>query len=111
MARRSAGHPGDTGVPEKVYYVYIMASRRNGTLYVGMTNDPARRAYEHRSGLVDGFTKKYEIKLLVYHEVFNDVHAAIHRETQIKKYKREWKLNLIQERNPEWRDLAETLNN
>ena len=96
---------------EKTYYVYIMANKRNGTLYVGMTSDLARRVGEHLEGLMEGFTKKYAINLLVHYEIFSDVHAAIHRETQIKKYKREWKLNLIQGRNPEWRDLAETLNN
>jgi putative endonuclease len=96
---------------EKTYYVYIMASRRNGTLYIGLTNDLARRINEHRLGLVEGFTKKYSVKLLVHYEVFNDIDAAIRRETQLKKYKREWKMNLIQERNLEWRDLAETLNN
>jgi putative endonuclease len=110
MARRSAGHPGDTGVMEKTYYVYIMASGRNGTLYIGLTNDLVRRAYEHRSGLIEGFTKRYGVKSLVYYETFNDIHAAIHRETQLKKYKREWKLNLIQQRNAAWHDLAETLN-
>ena len=77
----------------------------------GVTNDLGRRAYEHRYGVVEGFTKKYGVRLLVYYEVFDDVHAAIHRETQLKKYKREWKLNLIQQHNLEWRDLAETLNN
>jgi len=81
---------------EKTYYVYIMASGRNGTLYIGLTNDLVRRAYEHRSGLIEGFTKRYGVKILVYYETFNDIHAAIHRETQLKKYKREWKLNLIQ---------------
>jgi putative endonuclease len=93
----------------KTYYVYIMASQRNGTLYIGVTNDLVRRVSEHRDGMVPGFTKKFGVKLLVYYEVFDDVHAAIHRETQLKKYKREWKLNLIQQRNVEWKDLAHTL--
>ncbi len=93
----------------RVYYVYIMASRRNGTLYVGVTNDLARRVGEHRDGLVTGFTEKYGVKLLVYYEMFDDIHQAIHRETQLKKYKREWKTNLIQQNNVEWRDLAEGL--
>lgn len=95
---------------EKTYYVYIMASGRNGTLYIGLTNDLGRRAHEHRSDWAEGFTKKYGVKTLVYYEAFNDVYAAIHRETQLKKYKREWKLNLIEERNPDWLDLAKTLN-
>ncbi|HEX4535015.1 MAG TPA: GIY-YIG nuclease family protein [Rhizomicrobium sp.] len=90
----------------KTYYVYILASKRNGTLYIGMTNDIVRRVWEHREGLVEGFTKKHSVKRLVYFEMFEDVHAAIHRETRLKKYKREWKLNLIQEKNVEWRDLA-----
>ncbi len=94
---------------QKTYYVYIMASKRNGTLYVGVTNNLARRALEHREGSVPGFTKKYGIGLLVYYESFNDIHDAIHRETELKKYKREWKLNLIQQNNLEWKDLAPSL--
>ncbi len=93
----------------KTYYVYILASKRNGTLYIGVTNDLARRVWEHREGLVPGFTKKYAVKILVYYESFDDINAAIHRETRLKKYKREWKINLIQENNVEWRDLTETL--
>jgi len=91
----------------KTYYVYILASKRNGTLYIGVTNDLGRRVLEHREGLVPGFIKKYGIKTLVYYEIFDDINAAIHRETRLKKYKREWKLNLIEECNPTWRDLAE----
>ena len=106
MARRSAGHPDETSAVSKVYYTYILASKRNGTLYIGVTNDLARRAWEHREGIVPGFTKKYGVKLLVYYESFDNIDAAIHRETRLKKYKREWKLNLIEQRNPEWRDLS-----
>jgi putative endonuclease len=109
MARRSAGHPVETGTVSKVYYTYILASKRNGTLYIGVTSDLARRAWEHREGMLPGFTKKYGVKLLVYYETFDDVDAAIHRETRLKKYKREWKLNLIEQRNPEWRDLSNDL--
>ena len=90
----------------KMYFVYILASCRNGTLYIGVTNDLARRTFEHRQGNVSGFTKKHGVKLLVYYEVFEDINAAIARETRLKKYKREWKINLIEERNPNWRDLA-----
>jgi putative endonuclease len=90
----------------KTYYVYILASKRNGTLYIGVTNDLARRVSEHKNGLADGFTKKYGVKTLVYFEVFPDINEAIARETRLKKYKREWKMNLIQEHNREWRDLA-----
>jgi putative endonuclease len=86
-----------------------MASKRNGMLYIGVTNDLARRALEHQESLVPGFTKKYQITLLVYYEMFNDIHDAIHRETQLKKYKREWKINLIQQNNLEWKDLAPSL--
>jgi putative endonuclease len=93
----------------KTYYVYILASKRNGTLYIGVTNDLARRVWEHREGLIPGFTKKYGVKTLVYYETFDDINAAIHRETRLKKYKREWKMNLIQQHNIEWRDLTETL--
>ena len=91
------------------YYVYILASKRNGALYIGVTNDLARRLGEHRDGVVPGFTKRYSVTRLVYYEIFDDIHAAIHRETQMKKYKREWKLNLIQQDNEEWKDLAESL--
>jgi putative endonuclease len=90
----------------KTYYTYIMASRRNGTLYIGVTNNLIRRAWEHREGLVDGFTKTYDVKMLVYYEVFGEIDFAIRREKRLKKYKREWKINLIQESNVEWRDLA-----
>jgi putative endonuclease len=90
----------------KIYYVYILASARNGTLYIGVTNNLARRMWEHKEELVAGFSKKYGIKTLVYYEIFEDVRAAIYRETRLKKYKREWKLNLIERRNPDWRDLT-----
>jgi putative endonuclease len=91
----------------KTYYVYILASRRNGTLYIGVTNDLERRVWEHKEGLVPGFTKKHGVKLLVYFQAFTDIGEAIHRETRLKKYKREWKMNLIQRENMEWCDLAE----
>jgi putative endonuclease len=109
MARRSAGHPAEAASVSKVYYVYLMASQRNGTLYIGVTNDLVRRTWEHREGLVPGFTKKYGVKILVYYEECGDIGTAIQRETRLKKYKREWKLNLIEARNPDWRDLAEDL--
>jgi len=91
------------------YYVYILASKRNGTLYIGVTNDLARRLGEHRDGLLPGFTKKYRVATLVYYETFDDINAAIHREAQMKKYKREWKLSVIQKDNEEWSDLAHSL--
>jgi putative endonuclease len=89
----------------KQYYVYIMASKKNGTLYVGITGDLIKRVYEHRHGLVGGFTKKYRVTRLVHYEVFDDPQQAIAREKRIKKWYREWKINLIKTSNPQWRDL------
>jgi putative endonuclease len=91
------------------YYVYILASKRNGTLYTGVTNDLIRRVAEHKSGQVEGFTKKYNVNQLVFFEDTNDVDAAITREKQLKKWKRAWKLRLIEESNPEWRDLFQDI--
>jgi len=90
-------------------YVYILASRRNGTLYVGVTSDLVKRIEEHKQKLVDGFTKKYEITRLVYYEAFEDIRDAVIRERQIKEWKRKWKTALIQLVNPYWRDLYEDL--
>jgi putative endonuclease len=89
----------------KAYYVYILASKKNGTLYVGVTNDLVRRVYEHKNSLVEGFSKKYEICNLVYLEVCEDIRVAIHREKNIKKWKRQWKIELIEKNNPDWKDL------
>jgi putative endonuclease len=89
--------------------VYILASRRNGTLYVGVTSRPARRVWEHRAGVLDGFTKRYGVKILVYYEMHETMEAAIRREKQIKEWKRGWKIQLIPSANPEWRDLYEEL--
>ena len=89
----------------KQYYIYILASRRNGTLYVGVTSDLLKRIYEHKQDIVDGFTKKYHVHTLVYYEVHNDIQVAIEREKQIKKWNRRWKMRLIEEMNSEWRDL------
>ena len=87
------------------YYIYILASKRNGTLYIGVTNNLIRRVYEHKNGLVEGFTKKYKIHLLVYYECVEDITTAILREKQLKKWERNWKLTLIEKKNPEWRNL------
>ncbi|MDO8675513.1 MAG: GIY-YIG nuclease family protein [Candidatus Omnitrophota bacterium] len=87
------------------YYVYILASQRNGTLYVGVTNDLVKRVYEHKQKLVDGFTKKYGLGILVYYEATGDIMGAIQREKQIKKWNRAWKLRLIEKSNPDWKDL------
>lgn len=93
----------------KQSYVYILASKRNGTLYIGVTADLIRRIYEHQNDLVDGFTKKYGVHRLVYYEVFEDIGFAIQRETQMKAWKRAWKIELIETTNPDWKDLYETL--
>jgi putative endonuclease len=89
----------------KTYYVYIMASYRNGTLYIGITNDLVKRVWEHRNDVTDGFTKKYQVHTLVYYESTTDVESAIKREKQMKAWRRQWKLNVINDRNPEWKDL------
>ena len=93
----------------KDYYVYIMASKRNGTLYIGVTNNLLRRVYEHKNNLIDGFTKTYNVHTLVFYEHTNDAKAAIRREKQLKKFNREWKLKLIENKNPDWRDLYDDL--
>lgn len=83
-----------------------MASQRNGTLYIGITNNLERRVFEHKTGLIKGFTDKYKIHQLVYYEYFYNVHDAINREKQIKEWKRKWKLELIEKDNPDWKDLS-----
>ena len=90
-------------------YVYILASAPNGILYVGVTNDLVRRIYEHRHGLVAGFTKKYSVKRLVYFERYEDIQTAIQREHNIKHWSRAWKIRLIVTSNPDWNDLSETI--
>ena len=87
------------------YYVYILASRRNGTLYIGMSSDLVRRTWEHKEGAVDGFTKAYGVHRLVYFEPFEDVSAAQQRERTLKHWNRAWKIALIEKENPEWKDL------
>jgi putative endonuclease len=106
---RDRGPPRWASSMDRRYFVYILASRRNGTLYIGMTNDLGRRVWEHREGVIAGFTKKYGVKLLVHYEVFENVWDAIHRETRLKKWKRAWKINLIQQTNLEWDDLYEKI--
>ena len=93
----------------KSYYVYIMASKKHGVLYVGMTSDIKRRVYEHKNGLTEGFTEKYLVHRLVYFETTPDVNAAIAREKQLKRWKRQWKIELIEKENPEWQDLYDDL--
>lgn len=86
-----------------------MANKKNGVLYVGVTNNLLRRIFEHKNGLVEGFTKKYNVKMLVYFEVHNDIHQAITREKRLKCWNRQWKINLIEQDNPEWKDLYNDL--
>ena len=93
----------------KPYYIYILASQRNGTLYIGMTNDLVRRVWEHKNDMIDGFTKKYAVHMLAWYEIADSPMAAITREKQLKAWKRAWKLRLIEEMNPNWRDLYEDL--
>ena len=93
----------------KNYYVYILASKQNGTLYTGITGNLAQRVYQHKKGLVEGFTKRYNLKILVHIEEYNNVHDAILREKQIKKWNRQWKIELIESHNPDWRDLYNDL--
>jgi putative endonuclease len=83
-----------------------MASKRNGTLYIGVTNNLIRSVYEHRNNLVDGFTKEYAVHTLVCYETTNSIKSALIRASQMKKWKREWKINLIEKSNPQWKDLA-----
>jgi putative endonuclease len=93
----------------KAGYVYIMASARNGTLYIGVTSDLVKRAWEHRNGVVSGFTRKHGCKLLVWYEAHDDLQEARYRELQMKKWKRLWKLSEIELINPDWQDLYPTL--
>ena len=92
------------------YFVYILASKRNGTLYIGVTNNLLKRVHQHKNDVVEGFTKKYKIHDLVHYEVFGRIEDAINREKRMKKWKRAWKIRLIEETNPNWKDLFETLN-
>ena len=91
----------------KNYFVYILANQYNGTLYVGMTKNLSKRVYEHKNGLIEGFTKKYNVARLVYYEEYADVNETIAREKRIKGWKRDWKIQLIEKNNPSWDDLSE----
>ena len=90
-------------------WIYIMTNRANGVLYVGVTSNLSRRVHEHREGLIDGFTKRYGLKRLVYYEAYDDIRRAIQREHNMKHWPRAWKVRLILDMNPEWRDLYEDL--
>ena len=93
------------------YYVYLLASKKHGTLYLGVTNDLVRRVYEHRSKAVPGFTSRYGIDKLVWFEIHDTAEAAITREKELKKWRRDWKVRLIEESNPEWADLYPGISN
>ena len=93
----------------KQSYIYIMSNKLNGTLYVGVTSDIIKRVYEHKNSLVDGFTKKYNLKTLIYYEIYDDITDAITREKQLKAGSRAKKIELIKKMNPEWNDLYESL--
>jgi putative endonuclease len=94
---------------DKSAYVYMLASARYGTLYIGVTSNLVRRVWQHREGVADGFTKKYGVKRLVWYEVHNEIREAITREKQLKQWNRAWKFRLIHEANPRWRDLFEEI--
>ena len=96
---------------QKYFYVYIMASSRNGTLYIGFTSNLSQRIFEHKNHLLPGFTSKYNIDKLVYFERFDDPNSAIKHEKRLKEWNRNWKKDLIEKFNPEWRDLYDDLNN
>jgi putative endonuclease len=89
--------------------VYILASRRNGTLYIGVTSNLVKRVWEHKSNSIEGFTRRYGVRRLVWYEFHDDMESAIRREKRLKKWYREWKLDLIEQSNPEWLDLYETI--
>ena len=106
--RASSVIPAEAGIhfTMNTYFVYILASKRNGTLYIGVTNDLKRRLHEHKQGLVEGFTKEYSVNRLVWYDQTNAIEEAIVREKQLKKWNRQWKIRLIEELNPNWNDLA-----
>ena len=91
------------------FFVYLLASRRHGTLYLGVTNDLVRRVYEHKTKAMPGFTAQYGVDRLVWYETYDEPLPAIAREKELKKWRRDWKIRLIEEQNPEWRDLSPTI--
>ncbi|WP_229266825.1 GIY-YIG nuclease family protein [Leptospira sp. severe_002] len=90
---------------ERSCWVYVLASKIGGTLYIGVTNDLVKRVYQHKEGLVEGFTERHDVHRLVYFEQHSEIEAAIRREKRLKKWKREWKIRLVEESNPNWVDL------
>jgi len=94
---------------DRQYYVYILTNKSDKVIYIGVTNNLERRRFEHKNKLVEGFAKKYNLTKLVYYEITNDVRSTIGREKQLKNWHRDWKINLINQLNPEWKDLSECL--
>jgi len=92
-----------------LYFVYMLANQRNGALYIGVTSNLLERVDQHKRGVYDGFTKKYNINKLVYYETFENINDAIAREKQLKKFNRNWKIELIEKENPTWRDIYDDL--
>ncbi len=88
-----------------MYYIYILASQKNGTLYIGVTSNLIQRVHQHKTGAIEGFTKKYKVDLLVYYEETEDINSGIAREKNLKAWKRQWKIDLIEKNNPSWKDL------
>ena len=109
MSSPGAGIQEERLAVAKQFFVYIMASRRNGTLYIGVTSNLVQRVWNHKQGLVEGFTSKYCVKMLVYFEPHESTESAITREKQLKKWERAWKIRFIEQTNPEWRDLYSTI--
>lgn len=93
----------------KIYFIYILASKKHGILYIGVTNNLKRRIYEHKNGIIEGFTKRYFVKNLVWYDSTDSIESALTREKQMKLWKREWKINIIEKNNPEWKDLSDNL--
>lgn len=91
---------------DRQYYVYILTNKSNNVLYIGVTNDLIRRIFEHKNKLLEGFTKKYNLQKLVYYEATSNIESAINREKQLKNWHRDWKINLINQFNPDWKDLS-----
>ena len=94
---------------DKQFYVYTLASKRNGTLYIGITSGLVQRIWQHKNKMVEGFTQKYNVNKLVYYEVHPNAESAITREKQMKKWRRSWKIRLIEEKNPDWKDLYDDI--
>jgi putative endonuclease len=104
-----AGRNPESSIMIKQPAVYILASARNGTLYVGVTSDLVKRVWEHGNNLIEGFTKRYDVHQLVWYELHENMNSAIEREKKLKEWKRRWKVNLIEKSNPNWNDLYESI--